>query len=260
MRIKLINPNTTQRMTLAMGECARAVVAPGTEVVAVSPPMGPPSIEGYYDEALATPGLLAQIEAGEREGFDGYVIACFGDPGLYAARELARGPVVGIAQAAMHAASVLAPGFTVVTTLARTRAMAWHLAGRYGMTPFCRNVRAIDVAVLDLDEPGSAARRAIVDECRRALAEDGAEAIVLGCAGMTSFAAQISDALAVPVVDGVTAAVKWVEALVALRLATAKRGDFARPLPKRYDGDFARFSPADPADTPPTPARPLRFG
>ncbi|HYS64847.1 MAG TPA: aspartate/glutamate racemase family protein, partial [Paraburkholderia sp.] len=90
MRIKLINPNTTQRMTDAMGRCAREVAAPGTEVIAVNPTMGPPSIEGYYDEALATPGLLAEVMAGERDGCDGYVIACFGDPGLYAARELAR--------------------------------------------------------------------------------------------------------------------------------------------------------------------------
>jgi allantoin racemase len=245
MRIKLINPNTTQRMTDAMGRCARDVAAAGTEVVAVSPTMGPPSIEGYYDEAMATPGLLAEVAAGEREGFDAYVIACFGDPGLYAARELARGPVIGIAEAAMHAASVLAPGFSVVTTLARTRSMAWHLAERYGMRRFCRNVRATDVAVLDLDRPGSAARELIVDECRRALDEDGAEAIVLGCAGMAELCAYVEDAVGVPVVEGVTAAVKWAEALVTLRLGTAKRGDFARPLPKRYDGELERFSPGD---------------
>lgn len=250
MRIKLINPNTTQRMTDAMGRCAASVAASGTEIVAVSPTMGPPSIEGYYDEALATPGLLAEVEAGEREGFDGYVIACFGDPGLYAARELARGPVVGIAEAAMHAASVLAPGFSVVTTLARTCGIAWHLAERYGMERFCRNVRATDVAVLDLDRPGSAARRIITDECRRALDEDGSEAIVLGCAGMAELCDEIQHALGVPVVEGVTAAVKWVEALVALRLFTAKRGDYARPLPKRYDGAFERFSPAPASASP----------
>ncbi|MFB9125190.1 aspartate/glutamate racemase family protein [Paraburkholderia dipogonis] len=243
MRIKLINPNTTQRMTDAMGRCARDVAAPGTEVIAVNPTMGPPSIEGYYDEALATPGLLAEVAAGEREGCDGYVIACFGDPGLYAARELARGPVIGIAEAAMHAASVLAPGFSVVTTLARTCGMAWHLAERYGMKRFCRNVRATDVAVLDLDKPGSAARRIILDECRRALAEDGSDAIVLGCAGMAELCAEIEDALGAPVIEGVTAAVKWTEALVALRLSTAKRGDYARPLAKRYDGALAPFSP-----------------
>ncbi|MFM0551043.1 aspartate/glutamate racemase family protein [Paraburkholderia sediminicola] len=245
MRIKLINPNTTQRMTDAMGRCAREVAAPGTEVIAVNPTMGPPSIEGYYDEALATPGLLAEVAAGEREGCDGYVIACFGDPGLYAARELARGPVIGIAEAAMHAASVLAPGFSVVTTLARTCGMAWHLAERYGMKRFCRNVRATDVAVLDLDKPGSAARRIILDECRRALAEDGSDAIVLGCAGMAELCAEIEDALGAPVIEGVTAAVKWTEALVALRLSTAKRGDYARPLAKRYDGALASFSPTD---------------
>jgi allantoin racemase len=253
MRIKLINPNTTQRMTEAMGRCAREVAAPGTEIIAVNPTMGPPSIEGYYDEALATPGLLAEVAAGEREGCDGYVIACFGDPGLYAARELARGPVIGIAEASMHAASVLAPGFSVVTTLARTCGMAWHLAERYGMKRFCRNVRATDVAVLDLDKPGSAARRIILDECRRALAEDGSDAIVLGCAGMAELCAEIEDALGAPVIEGVTAAVKWTEALVALRLSTAKRGDYARPLAKRYDGALASFSPTDTDPNPLTP-------
>jgi allantoin racemase len=143
----------------------------------------------------------------------------------------------------MHAASVLAPGFSVVTTLSRTCGMAWHLAERYGMKRFCRNVRATDVAVLELDRPGSAARRIILDECRRALDEDGSDAIVLGCAGMAELCAEIEDALGAPVVEGVTAAVKWVEALVSLRLGTAKRGDYARPLAKRYDGAFERFSP-----------------
>jgi allantoin racemase len=116
------------------------------------------------------------------------------------------------------------------------------------MKRFCKNVRATDVAVLDLDQPGSSARGLIIDECRRALDEDGSDAIVLGCAGMVELCAEIEDTIGAPVVEGVTAAVKWVEALVALRLATAKRGDYARPLAKRYDGAFARFSPtqADP--------------
>jgi allantoin racemase len=243
MRIKLINPNTTQRMTDSMARCAREVAAPGTEIIAVSPTMGPASIEGYYDEALASLGLLAEVEAGEKQGVDGYVIACFGDPALYAARELAGGPVIGIAEAAMHAASVIAPGFSVVTTLQRTVGMAWHLAERYGMSRFCKNVRATDVPVLELDVPGSPARQTIIDECRRALDEDGSDAIVLGCAGMAEFCREVEEAIGAPVVEGVTAAVKWAEALVALGLHTSKRGDYARPLPKRYDGVLADFSP-----------------
>src|ERR1700755_250642 len=134
MRIKIINPNTTQSMTDKIGACARAVARPGTEIVAVSPAMGPVSSESHYDEALAVPGLLQEIAKGEREeGIDAYVIACFGDPGLKAARELARGPVIGIAEAAMHLASMLGRSFSVVTTLARSRGRTWDLADRYGL-------------------------------------------------------------------------------------------------------------------------------
>ena len=132
------------------GECARAVAAHGTLVQAVSPAMGPASIESHYDEALAVPGLLD------------------------AARELARGPVVGIAEAAMQTASFLGRRFTVVTTLGRTRGRAWELAHRYGMNSFCRNVRACEIPVLEMDVPGSPAREKIIDECRRAVEEDGA--------------------------------------------------------------------------------------
>ena len=147
MRIKIINPNTTWSMTEKIGACARSVARPGPEIVAVSPAMGPVSIESHYDEALAVPGLLQEIAAGEREGVDGYVIACFGDPGLQAARELARGPVVGIAQAAMHVASLVGTRFSVVTTLARTIGQARHLAEAYGMQRFCANVRACEIPV-----------------------------------------------------------------------------------------------------------------
>ena len=113
MKIRIINPNTTWSMTEKIGACARAVARPGTEIVAVSPSMGPASIESHYDEALAVPGLLQEIARGEAAGVDGYVIACFGDPGLKAARELARGPVVGIAEAAMHLASMVGTRFSV---------------------------------------------------------------------------------------------------------------------------------------------------
>ncbi|HYD68518.1 aspartate/glutamate racemase family protein, partial [Azospirillum sp.] len=92
MRILVVNPNTTASMTARIGAAARAVAAPGTEVEAVNPAMGPASIEGYYDEAFAVPGLLEEIARGEAAGVDGYVIACFDDTGLEAARSLARAP------------------------------------------------------------------------------------------------------------------------------------------------------------------------
>ena len=243
MRIKVINPNTTASMTSKIGAAARAVAAPGTEIVAVNPDKGPVSIEGHYDEAVSVIGLLEEVHAGEAAGVDGYVIACFGDPGLLAAREIARGPVLGIAEAAMHAASLIATGFSVVTTLERTRIITEHLVEAYGMRRFCRKVRATELAVLDLEDATSDARRIIEAECRRALAEDGAGAIVLGCAGMADLTRALSHELGAPVIDGVGVAVKLVEALIGLGLCTSKHGDLALPIRKPYAGDLAYLAP-----------------
>jgi allantoin racemase len=243
MRIKVINPNTTTSMTNKIGAAARAAAAAGTEILAVNPAKGPVSIEGHYDEAVSVIGLLEEVHAGEAAGVDGYVIACFGDPGLLAAREIARGPVLGIAEAAMHAASMVATGFSVVTTLERTRIITEHLVAAYGMTRFCRKVRATELAVLDLEDQNSAARRIVAAECRRALEEDGSGAVVLGCAGMADLTRALSQQLGAPVIDGVAVAVKFVEALVGLGLGTSKKGDLALPLAKAYRGELGHLAP-----------------
>ena len=103
MKIKVINPNTTLTMTAKIGEAASAVAFSETQVVAVSPSMGPVSVEGHYDEAVSALGVVDEVRKGAAEGMQGYLIACFDDPGLHAAREVANGPVVGIAEAACAA-------------------------------------------------------------------------------------------------------------------------------------------------------------
>ena len=232
-RIWVVNPNTTRAMTDAIEKCAMAVVAPGTTVTGITPTSGPPSIESHYDEAMSVPGVLAAVRRGEQEGVDGYVIACFGDPGLDAAREVARGPVIGIAEAAMHTASHLGRGFSVVTTLARTTGRAAELAERYGMQRFCLGVHACDIPVLDLDANPDA-RKIVTEACREAVESDGSDVVVLGCAGMADMCAAISAELGVPVVDGVAAATLTVQSLVTMGLGTSKRGEFATPPQKDY--------------------------
>lgn len=232
-RIWVVNPNTTETMTVGIGRSARAVAGSGTEITAVTSQFGPPSIESHYDEAMSVPGLLAAIERGEREGADGYVIACFGDPGLDAARELASGPVIGIAEAAMQTASHLGRGFSIVTTLARTIGRAEELAERYGMSRFCRGYHACEIPVLDL-ETDPTALKSVTEACRDAVEQDGSDAVVLGCAGMAEMCRHISDEIGVPVVDGVTAATLSVQSLVTMGLRTGKRGEFAAPPPKEY--------------------------
>ena len=243
MRVMVINPNTTASMTEKISAAARTVASPGTEIIAVNPRTGPVSIEGHYDEAISVIGVLEEIHKGEQNGIDGYVIACFGDPGLLAARELAQGPVLGIAEAAMHAASFIATGFSVVTTLSRTRVIAQHLVERYGMNDYCRNIRATDLAVLELEDEHSDARRIITEECRRARDQDHSGAIILGCGGMADLAQALTKELGIPVIDGVGAAVKFLEALVGLRLGTSKHGDLAYPLAKPYSGHLAHLTP-----------------
>ena len=126
MHIRVINPNTTQAMTATIESAAKSVAAPSTRITATQPSSGPVSIESHFDEAVSALGVVEEVLAGEREATDAYIIACFGDPGLYAARELTRAPVIGIAEAAFHIASLISTRFSVVTTLPRTAIIAEH--------------------------------------------------------------------------------------------------------------------------------------
>jgi allantoin racemase len=243
LRIFVVNPNTTASMTESIGRAARAVAAAGTEIIAVNPPDGPVSIEGYYDEAFSVPGLLAEIAKGESLGVSAHIIACFDDTGLEAARSLASKPVIGIGEAAFHLASMLGHRFSVVTTLSRSIAAIETNLMKYGLAARCAKVRASEVPVLALDDPASNASVQISAEIERAKIEDRAEAIVLGCAGMADLAARLSDQHGLPVIDGVASAVKLAEALATLGLRTSKIGAYADPRPKPYLGSFAPFAP-----------------
>ncbi len=241
MLISVINPNTTASMTKKIGAAAAAAASPGVEIRAVNPEFGPPSIEGYFDEAFSVPGLLAEIA--RATDADAFVVACFDDTGLEAARCATAAPVVGIGEAAFHLASLIADKFSVVTTLPRSIAPIERNLVKYGLASRCARVRAADVPVLALEEENSTARRAIEYEIFRALAEENAEAIVLGCAGMTDLARDLEKKAGVPVLDGVACAVGLAETLARLGLRTSKRNTYAAPLAKTYAGEFARFSP-----------------
>jgi allantoin racemase len=236
MKLLLINPNTSGPMTESIAEAARAVAAPGTDIRAVHPTFGPVSIESHYDEAFAAAGVAEQLRLAADWAPDAVVVACFGDPGLEAARELTEAPVLGIAEAAFHAATMLATGFSVVTTMTRTCIMAERLVQRYGMVHQCRGVHGTDIPVLALECCDAATLQQIEDAARTALVQDRSGAIVLGCAGMAPLCATLSQRLGVPVLDGVAVAVKFAEALHALGLHTSKRGDYAPPLPKTFAG------------------------
>jgi len=218
MRLLLINPNTTAAMTADIAATAAAVARPATIVEAVNPVDGPASIESDEDEHACIPGLLDEINTAaarlEPERPDAYVVACFGDPGLAQARARVTAPVIGIAQAAMHAGALVAGTFSVVTSMSATIPRGWELAREY--TPnACLGVSACDIPVLELAADDSTIDP-IAALCKTALDTDGSGAIVLGCAAMARFAEPLRHRLGVPVIDGVVAATLLAEALVPL--------------------------------------------
>ncbi len=241
MRILVINPNTTASMTAKIGEAAVKAAAPGTEIVAVNPAYGPASIEGYYDEAFAIPGMIEEIR--RHPEADAFIIACFDDTGLDAARCVTGSPVIGIGEAGFHFASLVSGKFGVVTTLARSIPAIEHNLAKYGLGARCAKVRASDVAVLELEVPGSSSCKKISAEIERLVSEDRAEAIVLGCAGMADLAGSLALEHGLPVLDGVSCAVKLAEGLVSLGIRTSRTGGYAAPRSKIYAGEFAKHSP-----------------
>jgi len=231
VKILVVNPNTTQEMTDDIARVARAAASPGTTIDCISPPAGPRSIEGWTDEALAAYHTV-EVVAGARGKYDGYVIACYGDPALAACREVVDEPVVGIAEATFHMASLVAFKWSIVSVLPRVKPLLEELVHRNGMEMRCASIRCTPLTVLEIEEDIDRAKKMMVDEGRRAVSEDGAEAILLGCAGLGPIDKAMQEELGVPVFDGTACAVKLVEDLHQYGVTTAKVAAYLAPEPK----------------------------
>jgi allantoin racemase len=248
VQIFVYNPNSSAEMTALIARSARAAASAGVSIRCEcgSAPGVPASIEGHHDEALAVPAMLDALRRAEAEGAMAHVIACFDDPGIGAAREVVAGPVIGIAQAAMQVAGMIAKRFSIVTTLPRSIPIIEDLAHHYGMAHQLRRVRAVDLPVLALEADPAHAAALLRQEIIAARDHDLAEAVVLGCAGMSDMCADLTRATGVPVIDGVHAAVRLAEALAGGGYRTAKTGAYGWPRDKSQDlaGHVARQHPA----------------
>jgi allantoin racemase len=236
MQIFVYNPNSSQAMTALIAETALSAASPGWHIrtQGAQPPV-PLSIEGHHDEAVAVPPMLDALRRAEAEGAQAHVIACFDDPGIGAAREVVSGPVIGIAQAAMQVATLIASRFSVVTTLPRAIPIIEDLARDYGVGHKLRRVRAVDLPVLALEADPARAHHLLRQEIMAAKTQDGAEAVILGCAGMSDMCARLSEETGLLVIDGVHAAVRLAGALAGGGYITAKTGAYAWPRDKSND-------------------------
>ena len=216
LRIAIINPNTSRSMTDTVLAAAQHVARPHTQLIGVTPVDGAASIESQVDEVYGALSVLREVERleGSAERPDAYVIACFGDTGVPGARAAAGRPVVGMTEAALMTATLVANRFTIITMPRRTIDMSDRVVRRLGLGHRC-TVRAVNEPVSAVAEGSLHLLELFVAECKRALTEDNAEAIVVGCAGLGDLVRPLQVALGVPVIEGVAAAVGIAEGLVA---------------------------------------------
>ena len=238
MRILVVNVNTTESMTEGIRLQARRTAASDTEIVALTPRFGAESVEGNVESYLAAVGVLDAVLRYQASGepFDAVIQAGYGEHGREGLQEALDCPVVDITEAAASTAMFLGHRYSVITTLDRAVPLIEDRLLLAGLSQRCASVRASDIPVLELETDRDRAVAAIVAEAERAVRDDHAEVICLGCGGMAELEQAVRDRTGVPVVDGVAAAVTIAEGLVRLGMSTSKVRTYATRRTKRMTG------------------------
>lgn len=204
----------------------------GTVVEAKASGIGPLSIESMYDEYAVIPGAIDVIIQAEKEGIDGVIMGCAGDPGVDGAREVVSIPIVGPAQASFALASMLGRKFSIVTPVDQTIGTSIDLAVKYGFRESLASVRSAGISVLDINKDPNIASKFSLDAARKAKDVDGADCIVLGCMSLAfaGFDKEASRELGIPVINPAMASLKMLETLIEMKISHSKK---AYPMPAR---------------------------
>lgn len=248
-RILILNPNTSESATRYMEEECRKIAAPGTEILAANPKAKEgcniPTILSYIDSAICAVETI-KVAWEERSNSDGVIIAGFSDPGLDALKETLDIPVVGIGEAAYHAASMLGHRFSVLTTTPKWTPPKEEYIMAVGLKSKVASIVAHGGFEDELPKylTGSPAwkdllQRYFSSAARKAIEQDGAEAIILGGGSYMGFADRLKKELRAPVIEPTAVALKFMEGFLRLGLAQSKVCRWKKPIEAlgqyRYD-------------------------
>lgn len=245
-RIKVITPIITQGLRDIAD--LRALEHAGLRIEHTLLKEGPSSIESAFEEMLAAPGTVAAALQAQAEGCDAVIVDCFGDPALQVMREMLDIPAFGPGECAMHAAAMLGQRFSIVTVVPGVVPMLSELAHRYGVADKLASIRVIDIPVLALHGDPVALQKAMGEQACKAVLQDGADVIVLGCTGFLGCATVVTDELVkaglsgVPVIDPIPVTVNMALAICNSGLRHSKRG-WSAPT-KKPIGGFAALQTA----------------
>lgn len=228
MRVRVITPVVTRSLSPSMMEALQGAARADDRLEIVFLDSGPASVECEFDGALSVPGIIAKAIEGERTGANAIVTNGIADLGLKAARERVSIPVVGPMEMAARLAVTLGRKFSLLTVVDRFVPMLKNLVIAYGLADRLASIRPVGIPVLDLDKDRARMIKTLAEQGRRAVEEDGADVLVLGCTGMAGAAKAVEKDLTeggyqVPVIDPPLLAVKVAEVLVDLGLGHSKR-------------------------------------
>ena len=241
MKILVINPNLTQAVTDAVAAVARRYASPGTQILAVTGESGPQVIGSRAENAIAHQGVL-ELAAKHGAGCDAVVLGVSLDTALLALRELLPVPVVGMTEAGLLGASLVATKIGVLTYGRRMAPLYEELVRAYGFGERVVKVAAVDVAPADTFSDPARVRAIVLAACLDLVESDGAEAVVLAGAAMAGMQDPLQPQVPVPLLDGIACAVPLAEMLVQLKLPKPGRGSLAHPGERSVRGLSAELA------------------
>lgn len=232
-KLLIINPNTSKDMTIDIEKTINKCKSKSIDASVKKPDFGPESLESFYDYSLATFGTIKLIEK-EKENYDGILIACFGDPGLYAIKEMINYPVIGIAEASISISNLLGQKFAILVALDKAVSLMKDMVRQYGMEDRCATIEPLNISVLDIEKNKEQSIQKLIDVSKIAI-EKGAEVLILGCAGMTGMQKEIEKTLNIPVIDPVECGYKVLEMMVLSGFNVSKKGLYMTPPKKQIE-------------------------
>ncbi len=231
MKIYVINGNTNLAVSQEIDKAAQEAAFNGTEIRMITPEKGPATVEGYLDGQISALAVCEEIAKYHQEA-DAFVIACFSDPGLNAARDITTKPIVGIAEASMVTAVQLGHQFSLLTPLTRLKPVLRRLVFHYGFMDHLASIETVEFSVGELTINKAMREHAFFTAGDEAIRKQGAEVLILAGAVLVGLEKTLSKKLNVPVLDPVKSAVAQAQVLVKQNLFTSHIGGFSMPNPK----------------------------
>lgn len=230
MRIKIINPDVNEGISEVMQKRAMKYVSPGTEVDCNSPSFGVHSVDNVFTWNISSVSVIDELVKSEKEGnYDAYVIACFWNPGLLACREITKKPVIGIGQAALLMSQFVGENAAIMCVGDGGSYFYRDDIIKYGMKDRIAALKYVDIVAEDSFTNPEHAKKLIIEAAKKAVEQDKADVIILGCGVMAEFSEAVEEAVGVPVVNPLGAGLKVAEALVSLGLKNSKKYCYRYP-------------------------------